>query len=508
MPNQKTYTIGTRGSLLALTQCNQIKDQLEKLTGDKFVLNVIKTQGDLITNVPLWQLDGKDFFTKELDEALISGSVDLVVHSYKDLGSRRPPEIQLAAITKRTYAHDILLIKKETVKSLKNKSDFIVGTSSPRRIVNLEKDLSSFIPNGKNLKVIAKVLRGNVNTRISKLVNDEFDAIVLALPGIERLALTESSRMELESLLAGMTFMILPQSVFPSSASQGALGIECAKNRSDNDELLNKILKLQDADTVEEVTRERKAFNEYGGGCHLAVGVNVKKIHHLYLHTHKGKLEDREVYYSQLEGRDLPHFFTRPNVFIGLPHLDDELIEKKSLTTHLDKNNHYLISSKYSLESLIPNSEYGSLWSSGSMTMKKMIELGFWVNGSADSLGIMEAHHLFSSKAVKLMLNQSNNFINLTNDLSTNSNLPTLTTYERIIKNVGSSFEKKILNIDVFYWTSFYQYQVYLEKFPTIKNKMHACGLGQTYTQFKNNNIHVIPFYKMDDFKKWTEYAN
>ena len=115
MSSPKTYRIGTRGSLLALTQCGQIKDQLEALTQDRFELVVIKTQGDLVTNAPLWQLDGKDFFTKELDAALLAGEIDLVVHSYKDLGSERPSEINLAAITKRTFAHDILLIKKSTV---------------------------------------------------------------------------------------------------------------------------------------------------------------------------------------------------------------------------------------------------------------------------------------------------------------------------------------------------------------------------------------------------------
>ena len=95
----KKYLIGTRGSLLALTQCTQVKNQLEKITGDQFELKVIKTQGDQITDKPLWQLEGKDFFTKELDAALLTGDVDLVVHSYKDLGSDRPEGIKLAAIT-------------------------------------------------------------------------------------------------------------------------------------------------------------------------------------------------------------------------------------------------------------------------------------------------------------------------------------------------------------------------------------------------------------------------
>ncbi len=130
------YKIGTRGSLLALTQCTQVKNELERITGDIFELEIIKTQGDLITNAPLWQLDGKDFFTRELDHALIEGRVDLVVHSYKDLGSVRPDEIQIAAITKRSYAHDVMLIKKETVLKLNEMKIFKIGTSSPRRMTN------------------------------------------------------------------------------------------------------------------------------------------------------------------------------------------------------------------------------------------------------------------------------------------------------------------------------------------------------------------------------------
>src|SRR5665648_163419 len=115
-----TYKIGTRGSLLAVTQSTLIKNECERISGEKFELVTIKTQGDLITNKPLWQLEGKDFFTKELDESLLNGDVDFVIHSYKDLGSERPQGIKLAAITERKFAHDILLIDQQTIDDLSN----------------------------------------------------------------------------------------------------------------------------------------------------------------------------------------------------------------------------------------------------------------------------------------------------------------------------------------------------------------------------------------------------
>jgi hydroxymethylbilane synthase len=497
--NQKTYKIGTRGSLLALTQCNQVKDELEKITGDKFELDVIKTQGDLITNAPLWQLDGKDFFTKELDDALISGRVDLVVHSYKDLGSIRPEPITLAAVTKRTYAHDILLIKNSSIPKIKEMKEFIVGTSSPRRMVNLEKKLNHYLPNGAHLKITPKVLRGNVNTRISKLVDNEYDAIVLALPGIERLALTESSRIELTKLLKDMNFMVLPQSIFPSSASQGALGIECLKVRSDNGELFNKLKKMEDQNTLEEVSRERKAFNEYGGGCHLAVGVNVRKFENFYIHTHRGLLNNKDVFFSELEGRELPQFFTTPKTFIGLPKKDDKLITKVAIKRNLDSNAHYFVSSKYSIESLKKEEKYGSLWSAGTKTMRDLCDQGFWVNGSADSLGINEAIHLKNSQAISIMINASSPLINLTHEDGINS----LKTYERKINSVNSEYISQLQNTELFYWTSFSQYETFVENFPFIKNKLHATGLGKTYQQFKTNNIAVFPFHSMESFEKF-----
>lgn len=504
MPKQH-YKIGTRGSLLALTQCNQVRMELERLTGDTFELEVIKTQGDMITNTPLWQLEGKDFFTKELDEALLNARVDLVVHSYKDLGSVRPMGLTLAAVTKRTYAHDILLIKNQTISELKNKKEFIVGTSSPRRTVNLTERLSSFLPLGSHLKITSKVLRGNVNTRIQKLQDGEYDAIVLALPGIERLALTESSKVELEKLLVGMNFMILPQSVFPSSASQGALAIECATDRTDNDELLNKLRKIQDADTREEVLRERAAFNEYGGGCHLAVGINVLKKDNLFIHIHRGILDNVPVYVSKLEGRDLPHFFVKPKVFIGLSN-DDLLVKKLPLEIDLTSLDHLYVTGKHCLTSMTKSPKFypKSLWAAGTKSMKDLAALGFWVNASADSLGEEEIKKLRESKAVALMIDTKATISVLSNDEATSTLGGIVPCYTRVIEqNTSKVFEENINTTDVFYWTSFFQFKAYVHKFPQIKNRIHVCGLGKTYEQFKDHNINILPMSSMDEFKNW-----
>lgn len=504
------YKIGTRGSLLALTQCGQVKDELERLTGDTFELVTIKTQGDIQTSKPLWQMEGNNFFTKELDEALLNDQVDLVVHSYKDLGSLRPEGITLAAVTKRTFAHDILLIKNETIPTIKNRTEFIVGTSSPRRIVNIESKLSEFLPKGKNAVVKTKMLRGNVNTRIQKLRDGEYDAIVLALPGIERLALTSSSYDELKKLLEGINFMILPQSVFPSSASQGALAIECKAQRNDGGALLAKLAKIQDSRTKEEVARERAAFNEYGGGCHLAVGINVRKLDSTkgdyFLHNHQGVLNDKQVSYIELEGRTLPNFVTPPKVFNGHPS-NDQLICKRNIPVTLDHGLNLYVTSKYCLDAL-SGVTMSSLWAAGTKTMKDLAALGFWVNATADALGDDEIANLRRSRAVSLMIDTQAPLIVLSNDeaKSTLTSAEVIACYKREInKEISEDFKAEILKTEVFYWMSYFQYQAYIYHFPEIKNRMHACGIGKTFDLFRENGIEVFPMSGTEEFKLWTK---
>ncbi len=519
------YKIGTRGSLLALTQCTQIKDELEKLTGDEFVLEVMKTQGDFITNAPLWQLDGKDFFTKELDHALLNREVDLVVHSYKDLGSVRPEGIMLAAITERKYAHDVLLIKKETLEKLNSIETFIIGTSSPRRMTNLKAHYKNFLPSQSIKEIETKVLRGNVNTRIQKLRDDEYHAIVLALPGLERLASSEKSKLELSILIEGLTFMVLPQTEFPSAAAQGALAIECLANRADNGELLKK-LKLVNCDrTVSEVSRERKAFAEYGGGCHLAVGIHVEKRQDFFCHFHRGVTDNKQVHLQKLEDektqRAMPQFLKEPKVFIGISEkkgekfkslyknlVFDKYVVKKSILNKSYYGDHIYITSKHclhALESLMLNRDMNKfIFAAGSKTMRDLAEIGFWVHGSSDGLGDEELKRLRDSKFLNMFYNNHLVLETLSHDKATSSLSEVTPVYTHLLNELSEEYKKEIENTDFFYWTSATEFNFFAELFPNIKNKFHACGLGKTYVELKKHkDLKLVPFLSMKEFEEY-----
>ena len=492
---KNNYLIGTRGSLLAVTQCSLLKEEIESLANARFELVKIKTEGDQKTDKPLWQLDGKDFFTKELDAALLKDEIDMVVHSYKDLGSERPAGLELAAVGKRRFAHDIFLIKKETLPLIETKKEFIVGTSSPRRITNVEASLKPFLPKApENLKVKCKMLRGNVNTRIQKLLDGAYDGIVLALAGLERLASKEESQKVLAELTKDLTFLIMPQKTFPSSASQGALAVEIHDQSPRAAQLREILSSIHSPETVEEVKRERKAFNSYGGGCHLAVGIHVKKIKDLYAHIHQGVHDNKVVRKIEIEGQSLDTVKDK-KAFFALGE-NDPLVKQTPLRPSIKDGHNLFVTSHHCFDAL-KEAKFNSLWAAGSRTHKKLAKLGYWVNGSADSFGHEEIMSLKESKAAQIMLG-SDQWSVLSHDKASSPVGEVVPCYGR---EVAESAHADVEDCDVFYWGSFFQYQVYTRKYPWIKDKIHACGLGKTYDSFVEHGIKVFPVADMAGFK-------
>ncbi len=509
----KTYKIGTRGSLLAVTQSTLIKNQLEQLSQDKFELVLIKTQGDEITSKPLWQLEGKDFFTKELDEALLKEEVDFVIHSYKDLGSERPQGIQLAAVTERRFAHDILLIPQALINKLPTwEGDFNVGTSSPRRIVNLSAELKNYIPHliQRNISVKTQMLRGNVNTRIKKLKEGQYHAITLALAGLERLAHGEKSRSELAELLEGLNYFVLPQSIFPSAASQGALGIEMKAGRSDDGYLATLLGQLNHPVTIEEVKRERKAFKEYGGGCHLAVGIHVKKVGDTFLHVHAGEVDGKTVKLRKLENQSNLSQMNGKKLFVGLPHIEKEGILNDQYVAKIPKvqnlnlaDQHVFVTSRYTLPTLkasLQNPPQG-VWAAGTKTAEQLAQNGIWINGCADSLGTADLKNFQHSSVLKMMHpNISQEWTVLTHAEATSDLGKVIGCYDRENKAVSEEFTQELKDVGACFWTSIYQYHAYLEKFPFLNNAQHFCGLGKTWQEFKAAGISINPLANMQEF--------
>ena len=241
--------IGTRGSKLALWQADYVEQRLrEEYPGLQVTQKRISTKGDRILDVPLAKIGGKGLFTKEIEEEMLSGSIDLAVHSLKDMPAKVPDGLMIAAVTKRLDPGDALVSNRFSSFS-ELPQGARVGTSSLRRRAQL-------LCARPDLTMID--LRGNVNTRLRKLDEGEYDAIVLAVAGLKRLGFADRIR------------EVLPQTMVLPAVGQGALAIE---TRADDKETRDMLAFLRDDETICCAEAERSFLARVEGGCQVPVGV-------------------------------------------------------------------------------------------------------------------------------------------------------------------------------------------------------------------------------------------
>ncbi len=249
----KKVIIGSRGSDLALWQAHFVKGELEKLNCT-VEINIITTQGDRIQDLSFDKLEGKGFFTKEIEEALLNKTIDLAVHSHKDLETNPPAGLSIACVSERANPADLLLIRNSSVDTTQKwglKINAVVGTSSARRKAQMAHFRND---------VTLKDLRGNVPTRIQKLRDGGYDAILLAKAGIDRLGLD----------LSEFHCVTLDPTEFVPAPAQGVLGLQI---RSEDHEL-HALLQQMNHDAVQErIGLERRILNLLDGGCQLPLGV-------------------------------------------------------------------------------------------------------------------------------------------------------------------------------------------------------------------------------------------
>ena len=272
--------IGSRGSELALWQSHFVKKELERINRHISVeIKIIKTKGDKILDVALSRIGDKSLFTKELEVELLNKSIDIAVHSLKDLQTKIPEGLVLGAVSKRHAVEDVLIARKRGTTIFNIRENAVVATGSLRRrsqLLHLRPDIKT------------EDIRGNVPSRIEKFFKSEWDGIILARAGIERLELHKfiSSVIEKEDILPAV--------------SQGALGIEV---REDNLSVLKILESLHDADTFSAVSAERELLRTLEGGCQVPIGAYAEvKLNGLYLDAYVGTVDGSVAFRSKMKG--------------------------------------------------------------------------------------------------------------------------------------------------------------------------------------------------------------
>ncbi len=251
----KKIIIGSRGSDLALWQANFFQSQLNGLSIPAEI-KIISTKGDQVQHLSFDKIEGKGFFTKEIEAALINKEIDIAIHSHKDLETKQPSGLMIAGVSYRENPAEFLLIHKNAVDNTKEfrfKTSAVIGTSSARR----KSQIKNFRPD-----ITIKDIRGNVPTRINKLRAGDFDAILLAAAGVKRLELDLNDLMVVE----------LDPRLFVPAAAQGVLAYQ---TRSNDQEMIAVVKQLNHPLVQEEIEIERKILSGFGGGCHVPIGINT-----------------------------------------------------------------------------------------------------------------------------------------------------------------------------------------------------------------------------------------
>jgi hydroxymethylbilane synthase len=250
MKMKKTWTIGTRGSKLALKQAEIVLNLLKHTYPDNmFHIKIIKTLGDTVWDKPLHLIGGKGLFVKEIEEELLNGTIDFAVHSMKDMPTELDQKLIIGAILKREDSRDVFLsLKHKRFEDIPNGGR--IGTNSLRR-------QSQILFLKSNINVIP--IRGNVDTRIRKMESEDLDGIILAYAGVARMGFSSQIK------------EILPLEMMVPPSGQGAIGVETRKQK----DMLSMLEPLNDENSFREVSIERNIQMKIGGGCNVPLGINA-----------------------------------------------------------------------------------------------------------------------------------------------------------------------------------------------------------------------------------------
>lgn len=459
--------IAARKSDLARLQAYLVGECLET-QGHEVEYHFRESLGDQNLQDPLWKMPTKGVFTEDFIRDLEEDRVDLVVHSWKDLPTEDRPTTEIVSTLPRADLRDVLLIKPEFIK----RESLKIFSSSPRREHNLKVFLQDHLPQHGLRTLEFEPVRGNVQTRLKKLLEEpSAGALVLAKAALDRLLLSTQAEFSatknfIRDTLTQLQWMVLPLRENPTAAAQGALAIEIKKNRLDLKKNLEKICCLR---TWEEVLWERKKLQEFGGGCHLALGVSRWQGENSNFISVRGQSPDGkplEIFrLGVLEGTKQG---ARPEELWSSSSIKPQRLSRNPRTS---SDRSYVVTRSEAWPEGVSNS---LLWVAGSQTWRKLAQRGIWVNGSFEGLGETPLDlSVFDSRGRRgnwttLTHGDHPEFDPKTHEISYDLLWPKEWPWDLA--------EKKH-----FFWTSSSHCKQVLERFPQIRKASHSSGPGSTF---------------------------
>jgi hydroxymethylbilane synthase len=518
---KKQFKIICRNSKLSLIQGQTAQQLIEKKDPSVSVEVLSKpSRGDLDLTTPLYLMGDKNIFTKDIEDVLLAGEADLAVHSVKDISAEKltDPNFKVAII-ERDDVRDVVIFNVNIFDLLKKGEKIRLGTSSLRREELIPIFLKKALPklSDKPIEIETLPIRGNVDTRLRKLKNGEYDCIALAVAGLNRLLNFEP---EIVEILRGLPKMLMPIAEVTPAAGQGALLVECLAK---NEEASVLIKQINDPKLYANILKERDFTKQYGAGCHQRFGVVNFDVKGINVSIIKGKSDtqdiddmDFETNFSDLiKGKKLFSASDYMRDFFDYQHftLDDIFYDKLKKTKTIFVAHHRAASDTMVLDILksknsgenIENTEGGHVWASGTKTWYELAKKGVWIEGCSDGFGFEFLNPVFERPLFKT---EKKDILILTNEAAEAHWQPyykTASTY-RLTDKLSPEIIEEIKTSDAFFWTNYEQYQICK---PYLKpNALHACPSGKTAQLFENEGLTPVLFPNIKAFLVWKEKQN
>ena len=493
----KTLTIISRRSILAQIQAEMVGRRiLEYFPKTKIKYIQKDTIGDLDLDTPLYKMPEIGVFTDDIRNELIQKKADLAVHSWKDLPVELEEGTKISATIERADLRDILIFKKNSI----SKDDVSIYTSSPRRKENLSNFLPKALPSQPK-KIRFLDIRGNIPTRIKKLIGSDVDGLVMAKAALDRIINDNTTKFlkekkEVLNFFKELNWMVLPLSENPSAPAQGALAIE---SRTKDEETLRILNKINNEEVFKSVEKERKILKKYGGGCHQKIGVSHQILKMGEVLNLKGETEEgirlnensffpKAKFIDESLSKIISFYPQKPE---NSSFFDREIIQNSSKALKNITNSGIYVSRSNALDNFSNIKDSNTIWTSGIKTWLSLSRKGLWINGSSDSLGEIESPPENVLKKIK--------WYKISHNAAPKGDKEIIPTYRLIKKELP----KEIKDVSHFYWMSSSSFKYAVKKYPEIKNRSHSCGLGKTFDEISA----IIPgkVYPYLKYQDWLE---
>ncbi len=505
---KRLVKLGTRGSPLALAQSRLIKAALE---ADQPTVSVdiveITTRGDQDLSTPLTSVDDPDFFSAELDSALLNGDIDFCVHSLKDLSLTRPEGLSIAAIPERDNPRDVVLFRADVVDKINAGIPLKIGTCSARRAVGIKRFLPTALPHNVNTATIEICdVRGAIDQRLERLQPDAaepLDGIVLAIAGLSRLYNDPDGQKILKPLLQSLRWMVLPLTEFPCTPGQAALALECRSDDSDTRLLLGSLL---DEESAKLVMTERALLADRTAEeqTRFSATAIMHPLLNALLWINPG---DQGEVYSDTRLHWLAPVAPGRNKAWDEP-LPEDFRKRRPLPVSADlatKPAVFVANYRALPESGDLNLQ-GRVWTSGTMSWQKLAAQGVWVEGCAENLGFQ--HVVPQLCTPVLQLPPLNEWVALTHaDAEASwegSGIGQVISTYRIetAELLPAGLDDTFRTCSHFYWNSLNEFKALESIVPDHAH--HACGAGKTLEQLQDYGVWTVDvFPSRREWRNW-----